>query len=311
MCLAVIAIDAHPRFPLVVAANRDEFFARAAAGLAWWTPDRGAAPILSGQDLQGGGTWLGLSPSGRIALLTNVRRPGSKNDAAPSRGAIVPLWLRGDLDAHGFWTQLAQAGHNPFNVVAGDLARGGWFWGASGAAAVRRLDGGVFGLSNAALDTPWPKVTALKARTRVALSNAQSADDLAQRLFAALADGNVVPDDALPSTGIPLDWERALSPAFIRMAERGYGTRCSTLVVTERSAAGVATHVYERTFGADFAQDLDAATEQRQAMLPGWPAAFTGPATAPVSVQSVRTISTWGMPASSNTGPRSTKPARA
>jgi uncharacterized protein with NRDE domain len=307
MCLAAIAIGAHPRFPLIVAANRDEFFGRPAGALAWWTPDRGGVPILSGRDLQGGGTWLGLSPAGRFALLTNVRRPGSKNDAAPSRGSIVPTWLRGDLDADTFWTMLASAGHNPFNVIAGDVANGRWHFGTSGAASMQALDRGLFGLSNAALDTPWPKVTALKARTREALLRSLSVDDLAHRLFAALADDVIALDDALPATGIPLDWERALSPAFIRMSDRGYGTRCSTLVITERSALGTATHVFERSFGADGSSEA----VERHARLPGWPSHAAVPSTAPLPAQSERTISTCGMPASSNTGPRSTKPARA
>jgi uncharacterized protein with NRDE domain len=306
MCLAAIAIDAHPRFPLVVAANRDEFFDRPTGGLQWWLPSDGP-PILSGRDLKAGGTWLGLSGAGRLALLTNVRRPGSKNDAAPSRGTIVPLWLRGDLDADRFWARLVPGGHNPFNVIAGDLP-GGWFFGTSDGAGLRRLDGGLFGLSNATLDTPWPKVEALKARTQEALSRAACAEDLAQRLFAALADDSPAADGALPSTGIPLDWERALSPAFIRMADHGYGTRCSTVVITERTGLAVATHVFERTFGPDACEP---SSLLRSALLPNWPGTAAGPSTSPVGDHSVRTISTWGMPASSTTGPRSTKPARA
>jgi uncharacterized protein with NRDE domain len=248
MCLVALAIDQHRRFPLVVAANRDEFYERATARLAWWAAEPGRPEILAGRDLQGGGTWLGLTAAGRMALVTNVRRPGSTHDDAPSRGAIVPLWLRGDLDADRFWVQVALSGYNPFNLIAADFRRGECFWATSDATSPRRLDRGLYGLSNAALDAPWPKVAMLKQRVREALDACDSAHALSTKLFAALADRTPAPDAALPSTGIPLDWERALSSAFIRAAERGYGTRSSTLVITERVNKRLVTHVYERTF---------------------------------------------------------------
>jgi uncharacterized protein with NRDE domain len=110
MCLAALAIDQDRRFPLVLAANRDEFLERPTARLGWWAHEPGAPEILGGRDLHGGGTWLGLTAAGRLALVTNVRRPGARADDAPSRGAIVPLWLRGDLDADRFWVRVALSG---------------------------------------------------------------------------------------------------------------------------------------------------------------------------------------------------------
>jgi uncharacterized protein with NRDE domain len=158
MCLATLALDVSPRFPLVIAANRDEFMHRPAARLAWWeTPDQ--VPILSGRDLQAGGTWLGLTASGRLGLLTNVRDPANTIDKAPSRGEIVPLWLKGDKPMHALWPQLAMYGYNGFNLMALDFAEGECFWLSNTTAMPKRLEKGIHGLSNAHLNTPWPKVT--------------------------------------------------------------------------------------------------------------------------------------------------------
>jgi uncharacterized protein with NRDE domain len=270
MCLAAISIDQDRRFPLVVAANRDEYFDRPAARLGWWSPAPEAGEILAGRDLHGGGTWLGLSAAGRMALLTNVRRPGAFDEDAPSRGAIVPTWLRGELDADRFWVRTALSGYNPFNLVAADFRRGECFWATSDEPAPRRLDRGLYGLSNAALDTPWPKVTALKAQVREALAGSDSAEALSTRLFAALADRTVAPDASLPSTGIGIERERALSPAFIHGAEQRYGTRCSTLVISERANKRLVTHVFERTFPAGGGLAL-----LRHATLRDWPPKYS------------------------------------
>lgn len=266
MCLIALAIDQHRRFPLVVASNRDEFFDRPAARLAWWQPEPGGPQVLSGRDLQAGGTWMGLTAEGRLAMLTNIRRPGSNDPAAPSRGVIVPLWLRGHLPADRFWMQVALSGHNPFNLVAADFRSGDCWWASSDSASPRRLDRGLYGLSNAALDTPWPKVQALKLQVREALAEADSAQELSTRLFAALADRRIADDKALPQTGIALERERGLSAAFIRMPEMGYGTRCSTLLITERVNRRLVTHVFERSFPAGTGLAL-----LRQSTLKDWP----------------------------------------
>ena len=282
MCLIALAIDQHRRFPLVVAANRDEFFARPTARLAWWQPDPGGPQVLSGRDLQAGGTWMGLTAEGRLAMLTNIRRPGSNDPAAPSRGAIVPLWLRGHLPADRFWMQVALSGHNPFNLVAADFRHGDCWWASSDTASPRRLDRGLYGLSNAALDTPWPKVQALKAGVRAALAEAESAQALSVRLFAALADRRIADDAALPQTGIALERERGLSAAFIRMPEMGYGTRCSTLLITERVNRRLVTHVFERSFPAGAGLAL-----LRQSTLKDWPPRYTEASPAIVQAQDV------------------------
>lgn len=266
MCLVALAIDHDRRFPLVVAANRDEFFSRPANRLAWWNPDKGDAPILGGRDLESGGTWLGLTQQGRFAFLTNVRDPRRQDPQAPSRGTIVPAWLSGRETTDRFWMRTALSGHNGFNLVAADFTQGECFWASSTEPYPRRLQRGVYGLSNGGLDTPWPKVQTLKARLRASLAAATTVDALAARLFAALSDREVAPDAELPQTGVPHEWERALSSAFVRSRDQAYGTRCSTLIITERSGRHPVTHVFERSFGA--AGDV---ALLRRATLRNWP----------------------------------------
>lgn len=297
MCLVALALSRSARFPFAVAANRDEFFARPSAPLGWWSPGAGAPDILGGRDLQGGGTWLGLNAAGRFALLTNVRDAARDAATAPSRGEIVPLWLRGDLDAAAFQAQFAARGYNGFNVVAADLSQGEVFHASDRTSARTTLSSGIHGLSNAGLDTPWPKVLALKSRLETAVSDAGSLDALRDALFAALADPAPAPDSELPSTGVPADWERSLSAAFIALPERGYGTRCSTLVITEQGPRHSTTHVFERSFDAGSRTFAD-----RHVALNDWPAQ--------AAPQSRRAMSTCSMPASSYGAPLSTKPAR-
>jgi uncharacterized protein with NRDE domain len=266
MCLVALAIDHDRRFPLVVAANRDEFFSRPANRLAWWNPDKGDAPILGGRDLESGGTWLGLTQQGRFAFLTNVRDPRHHDPQAPSRGTIVPAWLSGRETTDRFWMRTALSGHNGFNLVAADFTQGECFWASSTEPYPRRLQRGVYGLSNGGLDTPWPKVQTLKARLRASLATATTVDALAARLFAALSDREVASDAELPQTGVPHEWERALSAAFVRSRDQAYGTRCSTLIITERSGRHPVTHVFERSFGATGDVAL-----LRRATLRNWP----------------------------------------
>lgn len=270
MCLLTLALDESRRFPLVVAANRDEFFARPAARLAWWAPEPGATPILGGRDLDAGGTWLGLTAEGRLALLTNVRDPSRNDAAAPSRGRIVPEWLAARERVDQFWMRTALAGYNGFNLIAADFAQGECYWASNNGAHPQRLERGIYGLSNAGLDTPWPKVLALKSRTREAIAESASVDELAARLFEALADRSLPQDAALPDTGVGLDKERLLAPAFIRSADQAYGTRCSTLIVTERVNRHNVTHVLERSFSPHGGMAL-----LRRATLNHWPPRYS------------------------------------
>jgi uncharacterized protein with NRDE domain len=275
MCLVALALDQDRRFPLVVAANRDEFFNRPAARLAWWTPSTGGPAILSGRDLEAGGTWMGLTAQGRLALLTNLRDPKHNDPGAPSRGSIVPAWLAANQRVDRFWMRMALSGYNGFNLIAADFQLGECFWASNNGAHPQRLERGVYGLSNASLDTPWPKVDALKSRLRNALISEESVDALAARLFAALADRTLAPDEALPDTGIALDRERLLSAAFIRTPDMSYGTRCSTLIITERVNRHLVTHVLERSFSAHGDMAL-----LRRSTLRHWPPRYAQDASA-------------------------------
>jgi uncharacterized protein with NRDE domain len=283
MCLLTVAIDQSRRFPLVVAGNRDEFFNRPAARLAWWSPGDGLPDILGGRDLEAGGTWLGLTAQGRLAMVTNVRAPTAPRDPkAPSRGEIVQRWLAGDASTDRFWMRTALSGYNGFNLIAADFQRGDCFYASNQRPNPERLERGLYGLSNGSLDSPWPKVEALKEATREALEASDTVDALAARLFDALADRTQAEDDELPNTGVSREWEKVLSPAFIRTADGTYGTRCSTLLITERVNKRLVTHVLERTFSPTGGMAL-----LRRSTVKDWPPRYTEAPPPEVSQQEV------------------------
>ena len=231
MCLILVAWQAHPRFPLVVAANRDEWFAREADPAGFW-PEPPA--LLAGRDLVAGGTWLGLTRSGRFAALTNVRGPTSARADAPSRGGLVTGYLTGSLPASGMAEQLATSDmsrYNGFNLLFGDRHELHCYNNVRGES--KRLAPGIYGLSNEYLDTPWPKVE----KSKSALADALDALPGDTGLFHLLRDDTVFPEHELPATGVSPDWERLLSAAFVRGPD--YGTRCSTVVLVD--ADGMAT----------------------------------------------------------------------
>ena len=242
MCLAVIALDAHPRYAVVIAANRDEFHARPSAPARWWTDDRGNA-LLAGRDLEHGGTWLGVARNGRFAFVTNVREPGRHDPRAPSRGVLVPALL-GDPRSIGVALQelIADArGYNGFNLVAADPA--GAVFGSNRGAHSVALGRGVHGVSNAGLDTPWPKLVRAKAGLARWIA---SGNDPPDALWPVLADRTPAADDELPETGLSRERERLLSSPFI--VSDTYGTRCSTLVAMARDGN---VDFIERSFDAD------------------------------------------------------------
>ena len=225
MCLVLLVWRMNPQYPLVVAANRDEFHARPAARAGWW-PDH--PQILAGRDLQAAGTWLGLTRTGRFAALTNYRDPEQRRAAAPSRGALVAdMLMAGGSVAEGL-AHLRSVGdeYNAFNLIFSDGERLGIF--ESALRSGRELGPGVYGLSNHLLDTPWPKVQDGKSR----LESALCAMTGTAPLLALLRDDRPASDERLPATGISLEWERLLSSAFVRAPD--YGTRCSTIIRIER-----------------------------------------------------------------------------
>ena len=241
MCLIAWNWQPDTEQPLLLIANRDEFYARPTRALHRWAD----APISAGKDLQAGGTWLGIAGAGRMAALTNVRDLRSQRADAPSRGALVSDFLNGHTSALQYLQSIAPnaAQFNPFNLLVYDGKALLGF--ESQGRQVVNLGRGISAVSNAGFDTPWPKLVALKNGLHDWTSqNAQRQMQDEQGLFALLAQDQPAPDAQLPDTGLPLDRERALSSAFIRGND--YGTRASSLVMLRRNSA----RFVERSFDA-------------------------------------------------------------
>ena len=265
MCLLVVAWQMHARYRLVVAANRDEFHARAAAALAKWPPP---AELLAGRDLRSQGTWLGIDRARRFGVVTNFRELQPPLPAAPSRGDLIPEYLgaRGatpNPDAADFLAALeSRAGaYSGFNLLLAD-AQSLWYGSNRTTPFARELPPGVYGLANESLDTPWPKLQRVRAGFEAWLQ--QGTPAAVEGLFALLADRR--PAEATPPahTGaLPQEWARALSAPFVLHPQ--YGTRCSTVVLLEGNGR---LHIAERRF--DSAGALSGTTEFR--LAPGeWP----------------------------------------
>lgn len=240
MCLIVFAWRVVPSVPLIAAANRDEFYARATAPAALW-PEH--PHVYAGRDLQAGGSWMGITqPSGepgssRFAAITNIRAPSEHKDEAPSRGHLVADFLAGDMSPQAYIESIRPAApaYNGFNLVLGDRDTLIWY-SNKGDADPRNgqpLAPGIYGLSNALLDAPWPKV--LKTKAQFASLLCLGAPD--EAFFEMLADTTPAPDMRLPETGVPLDTERMLSA--VRIESPGYGTRTSTVVKLYEHAPAV------------------------------------------------------------------------
>lgn len=241
MCLIAWNWQPETEQPLLLIANRDEYYARPSLPLHRWAD----APISAGKDLQAGGTWLGIAPGGRMAALTNVRDMRNQRADAPTRGALVSHFLCGQGSAQHYLQTIAAsaARYNAFNLLVYDGQTLLGF--ESQGARIVAMEPGVSAVSNAGFDTPWPKLTRLKTGLQQWL--AQQATPQArshEALFELLAHDQPAPDAQLPDTGIPIERERALSSAFIRSAD--YGTRASSLVMMRRNTA----RFVERSFDA-------------------------------------------------------------
>jgi uncharacterized protein with NRDE domain len=259
MCLLVLAWRSHPQYPLVVAANRDEFHARPAAPLGPW-PD--AAGIVGGRDLQAGGAWFAIGPAHRVGIVTNFREFGRQRRSAPSRGGLIPAYLSGTQAPQDFLQSMeADApGYSGFNLLLADRNS---LWYASNRADqfARELPPVIYGLSNEFLDTPWPKLVRVRARFEHLLQAPRSADPevLAADLFEMLGDRETAPPDAVPPGDLSPEWARKLSAPFV--LDPAYGTRCSTVL----TISGQGTlRITERRFNAEGAR-----TGQSEQLLNG------------------------------------------
>jgi uncharacterized protein with NRDE domain len=236
VCLIVVGWQVHPDFPLVVAANRDEFHRRPSAAAGRWAED---PRVTGGRDLEAGGAWLGVRGDGRFAAVTNVREPGAARGRL-SRGLLVRDYLLGEGPPAVWAAAVDGAAYSGFNLL---LADAGTLWyGSNRDGGARLLGPGIYGLSNHLLDTPWPKLVGAKARFAEALGGLPDFGPL----FGILADRSPAPDRDLPDTGLPLDRERMLSAIFVQ--SQSYGTRACTVLTRDRAGAVV---LEERRFGPD------------------------------------------------------------
>jgi len=238
MCLIAWNWQPHSRMPLVLVANRDEFYARPALAMHWWPGEQ----VLAGKDLQAGGTWLGLSRNGRLAALTNYRSRNGLRACAPSRGTLVAAFLNRADSAMAFIQDLQLSGvyYNPFNLLLFDGATLMGF--ESSSATTVRFQAGPGAVSNARFGTPWPKLLRLQEGLTSAIDTG-NANDAA--LWSLLQDCTPAPDHLLPSTGISLEQERTLSAPFT--ASDGYGTRASSIVRISANGASALETSYSPT----------------------------------------------------------------
>jgi uncharacterized protein with NRDE domain len=230
MCLLVLAWQVHPRYRLVVAANRDEFHERPTAAMAKWQPPD---DIIAGRDLRAGGTWLAMDRARRFGIVTNFRELQGPAPGASSRGNLIPNYLRNQEGVQRYLETLEPIAqqYSGFNLL---LTDSGSLWYASNRAErfARPLPPGIYGLSNEFLDTPWPKLQRVR---RCFDPLMRQRDEISKdELFAILADPTPAGiNDELPKTGLSPEWEQLLSSPFVR--NEHYGTRCSTIVLLEPS----------------------------------------------------------------------------
>lgn len=248
MCLTALAWNLHPRWRLLLIGNRDEFHARPTAPLGRWATTPGGPQVLAGRDLQSGGTWLGLDDKGRCAVVTNFRVAEAEAEAetrtGTSRGSLPLDFLAGTQSAqrHAEAVRADARQYSPFNLLLVDQTHC-MHVGNHPAATARRLEPGLHGISNGGLDLPWPKTVRLGAALQAWMES--DSEDMAP-LWRALADESVPADHELPDTGVGLELERMLAPAFIRGPT--YGTRASTIVTIDLEGRG---WISERRFGPD------------------------------------------------------------
>ncbi|MCG8305835.1 MAG: NRDE family protein [Cytophagales bacterium] len=227
MCLIILALNKHPRYKLILAANRDEFFNRPTVEADFWEEHKN---ILAGRDKLSNGTWLGISKSGRFTAITNYRDPGLNRTNTSSRGTLSKNFLLGATNVRSFISQISEEkqNYNGFNILLSDNGLRSLYHYSNISNETTKISDGVHGLSNHLLDTNWPKVATGKKNLGKILE--AGSIDLAD-LIEMLKNETYAPDNALPNTGISFHLEKKLSPVFISM--KGYGTRCSTALLLD------------------------------------------------------------------------------
>ncbi len=238
MCLIVFAWQAHPDYRLILAGNRDELHRRPAQPMNWWADAPG---VLGGRDLQAGGTWLAVNRNGRMAAVTNYRETPGGRQRPRSRGELVSGFVRGQAPPESWCAGIPADDYAGFCLLAADNES--LYYTSNRGNGTRRLDAGIHGLSNASLDTPWPKLV----RCRDGLARLIDSNRVNPGvLFDLLADTTPAPADQVDNEHLPFDMARAVSAPFIRT--RDYGTRCTTVLLVGHDGRALVT---ERRFDSD------------------------------------------------------------
>ncbi|MBK7109981.1 MAG: NRDE family protein [Bacteroidetes bacterium] len=244
MCLINFAFKYHTDYPLIVVANRDEFYNRPTESLHWWEDKPN---ILAGRDLKDGGTWMGITKEGKFAALTNYRDPQHIKENVQSRGELIPMYFNQEISLNTFHEYLKKHGsdYNGFNLIYGDTEH--LFYYANKGNRWEEITPGVYGLSNAFLDTPWPKTQQSKEAFKQLLDKNVFTENT---MIDLLSDKNLAAENTLPNTGVPPELEKKLSAMFIET--ENYGTRLTSYLRIDKNQQ---VHFIEKSFvPADFHQ---------------------------------------------------------
>lgn len=226
LCLILLAYKCHPQYPLIIAANRDEFYSRPTERAQFWLDH---PMVFGGRDLEKMGTWLGVTKSGRFAAVTNYRNPSMLIEEPYSRGGLVSDFLNSAVDPLAYLSVIKEkrARYNPFNLIIGELPNLLYYSQVTN--QIAEIGPGVHGLSNHLLNTPWPKVKKSTTKLTELLRDTGEIDP--DRIFEILADSQRADLQELPDTGVDIEWEQVLSSIFV--SSPTYGTRNSTIVLMD------------------------------------------------------------------------------
>ncbi len=235
MCLVLIAIEQHPEYPIIILSNRDEFYTRPTQPAHYW---QSSPSLFAGQDLVGGGSWLGINKKGQFALVTNYRNPNAYDKTLLSRGVLVKDFLQNDIEPQTYIETIRPLApqYNLYNLIVGNLNEVIYFSNVED--KVIKLKPGLYGLSNHLLNTSWYKVSRAKELFKQALARQVTEcppEQIDALLFPILEDKTLAPDNLLPQTGVTLDLEKALSSIFVNIPQHAYGTRNSTLLLFSKN----------------------------------------------------------------------------
>jgi uncharacterized protein with NRDE domain len=243
MCLTIVAYKQHPLYPLVILSNRDEYYHRPTQSAEFW---QDYPSVYAGRDLTSLGTWLGVTRTGKIGILTNYRSADAPTLGAPSRGILVKDYLTSTVEPLDYLNGLQSSAniYQGFNLIIGNIAK--LYYSSNRYSEITQLPFGVHGLSNHLLNTPWPKVELAKSLVLSYLTNHEHI--MIEDLFKILANTDIPADELLPNTGLEQGLERVLASIFVTVNTADYGTRTSTVITINKENE---LNYYERTFVAE------------------------------------------------------------